>query len=108
MLRDGSKITVHFINHWNHNRPTEDTPKAWAGKIFEVKTQDGKQGIDGNPERSPYTCRGNVFTPFSAYAWTVIFRDIETGHIYRYSDPAKSLEEVTNLEDGYVNQIIWK
>ena len=107
MLKDGSKITVHFINHWNYKTPTEDTPEGWKNKIFEVKTENGKQGIDGNINRSPYTCKGELFTPFSVYSWTVIFKDENTGKLYRHSEIKKGLEDVTELKDGYINKINW-
>lgn len=107
MLKDGNKITVHFINHWNYKVPTEDTAEGWKNKVFEVKTIDGKQGFDGNTSRSQYTCNGELFTPFSVYAWTVIFKDQESGHLYRYSNIYKGLEDVTNLKDGYIDQIKW-
>ena len=98
---------MHFINHWMHEVPTETPSKCHAGKVYEVKTVNGKQGFDGNPERSPYTSRGEVFTPFTAYAWTVIFRDEETRRLYRFSSIKNALEEVTGLEDGYIDKIVW-
>ena len=106
MLKNGSKITVHFINHWTHKEPTE-TPTEETGHIFTVKTEGGKLGFDGNISRSPYTSRGELFTPFAAYAWTVIFKDEETKQLYRYSEPKKALEEVTGLKDGYIDRIQW-
>jgi hypothetical protein len=106
MLKDGSKITAHFINHWNYKKPTE-VKTDFTGKIFEVKTENGKQGFDGNISRSPYTSKGELFTPFAAYAWSVIFRDEDTGKLYRHSEIKKGLEEVTGLNDGYINQINW-
>lgn len=107
MLKDGDKITIHFINHWMHEIPTEDTPKAYAGKVFEVKTVNGKQGIDGNIHKSPAIYNGEAFTPFAAYAWAVIFRDEETGRLYRHSSITNALEDVTGLEDGYIDKIVW-
>ena len=106
MLKDGSKVTIHFINHWNYKNPTE-TKTGYTGKVFTVKTENGKQGIDGNINRSPYTCKGELFTPFSVYAWTVIFKDENTGKLYRYSEIKKGLEDVTELKDGYINKINW-
>jgi hypothetical protein len=32
---------------------------------------------------------------------------VKTGRIYRYSEMEKGLEEVTGLEDGYIDKIIW-
>ena len=106
MIREGSKITVHFINHWNHSVPTE-VKVGSSGKIFTVKRNNGKLGFDGNTTRSPYTSRGELFTPFSEYAWTVMFKNVNTGHIYRYSDIKKELEDVTGLKDGYIDNIAW-
>ena len=106
MLENGAKVSIHFINHWMYKRPTE-TPTGYTGKVFEVKTINGKMGIDGNITRSPYACRGELFTPFSAYSWTVIIKDIETGKLYRHSEIKKGLEEVTDLKDGYIDLIKW-
>lgn len=106
MLKDGSKVTIHFINHWNYQNPTE-IKTDYTGKVFIVKTENGKQGIDGNINRSPYTCKGELFTPFSVYSWTVIFKDENTGKLYRHSEIKKGLEEVTELNDGYINKITW-
>lgn len=106
MLKTGSKITLHFINHWCYKAPTE-IKTDYTGKIFTVKTENGKQGIDGNLNHSPYTCKGELFTPFNVYSWTVIFRNEKTGHLYRYSEIKKGLEDVTNLKDGYIDCINW-
>ena len=106
MLKEGSKITVHFINHWMHKKPTEEKVIE-SGRIFEVKKENNKLGFDGNITRSPYTSRGELFTPFAAYAWSVIFKNVKTGRLYRYSNVKKGLEDVTNLKDGYIDKIIW-
>lgn len=106
MLKNGDKITVHFINHWMHKRPTEEKTEE-SGIIFEVKTENNKLGFDGNITKSPYTSRGELFTPFQAYAWSVIFRDENTKRLYRYSDTSRGLEEVTELKDGYIDKIQW-
>jgi len=106
MLKDGDKITVHFINHWMHKKPTEEKVNT-TGIIFEVKTKNNKLGFDGNITKSPYTCKGDIFTPFQAYAWSVIFRNESTKELYRYSEMIKGLENVTGLKDGYINNIEW-
>ena len=106
MLRNGNKITMHFIDHCRHQNPTEVKTKT-TGIVFTVKTESGKLGFDGNIDRSPYTSRGELFTPFSAYAWSVIFRNEKTGQLYRFSSIKNALEEVTNLKDGYIDQISW-
>ena len=106
MLEVGSTITLHFIDNMSHTTPTEFRTRA-TGQIFTVKKEGGKLGFDGNTNRSPYTCRGELFTPFAAYAWAVIFRDEETGHLYQYSNIYNGLEDVTGLEDGYIDKIVW-
>lgn len=104
MLKEGNKITMHFINHWAHKEPTEEKTGT-TGVVFTVKKEGGKLGFDGNIKQSPYTCKGELFTPFSAYAWSVIFKEIETGRLYRFSSIKNELEEVTGLKDGYVDKI---
>ena len=106
MLRNGSKITMHFIDHCRHQNPTE-VKVGTTGMIFTVKTENGRLGFDGNINKSPYTCRGELFTPFSVYAWSVIFRNEKTGRLYRFSDIKNALEEVTDLKDGYIDRITW-
>lgn len=100
MLKDGSKITVHFINHWTCKTPTEIKTDN-TGKIYEVKTINGKQGIDGNERKSPTTCNGEIFTPFTVYSHSVIFKDVKTGNTYRMNSCTNTLEET--IENG----IIW-
>lgn len=55
-------------------------------KIFRVYKKNGKLGIDWNTERSPYTCKGEVFTPFETFAQAVIFEDVETGEKYHFDN----------------------
>ena len=86
-----------MMNHWNYPVTTE-VKTGNTGKVYEVKKVNGKLGIDGNENKSPYTCRGEVFTPFQAYAHSVIFKDTETGSLYRYSEIEKGLEEVPKEE----------
>ena len=106
MLKEKDKITVHFINHWSHKAPTE-TRVETSGKVFEVKAINGKLGFDGNIKRSPYTSRGELFTPFAAYSWSVIFKNVETNELYRFNSIKNSLENVTDLKDGYIDKIVW-
>lgn len=100
MIKDGDKITVHFINYWNHKTPTEIKTDN-TGKVYEVKTINGKQGIDGNERKSPTTCNGEIFTPFTVYAHSVIFKDVNTGKTYRMNTPKNIIEETTE------NNIVW-
>lgn len=92
MLKDGAKVTVHFINHWNYKQPTEIKTDN-SGKVYKVKTIKGKQGIDGNERQSPTTCNGETFTPFTVYAHSVIFKNVRTGKTYRMNSCTNTLEE---------------
>lgn len=86
MLTEKSKIKVHLysgkneIITRNHN------------KIFEVYKKGGKLGIDWNTAQSPYSCGGEVFSPFETFASTVIFEDVETQKTYHYSNLTQSVE----------------
>lgn len=88
MLNENSKVKVHIysgkseIKTRNHER------------IFQVKKQNGKYGIDWNTERSPYTCNGEVFTPFNTFSGNVIFEDVENGKHYHYSNIAENVVEL--------------
>ena len=55
-------------------------------EIFKVKKINGKLGIDWNTEKSPYTCRGEIFTPFETFAQTVIFENVESGEKFRWDN----------------------
>ena len=83
-----------------YEKEKEGTPELATrnfGRVFEVKKDHSKQlGIDWNTNRSPYTCKGNLFCPFSSFADNVIFEDIETGKKYHFSDPVFSLVENTS------------
>lgn len=50
--------------------------------------------MDGNRERSPYTCKGDVFTPFETFAQTVIFENVETGELYHWNNISNSVVKV--------------
>lgn len=87
MIEAGSKVLVHFYS----NNKEINTRKT--GIVFDVFKQDDKLGINWNTEKSPYTCKGNIFTPFYTFANSVIFEDIETGRCYYYSDLNNGLVE---------------
>lgn len=55
-------------------------------KIFAVYEKNGKMGIDYNTEQNPYTCKGDIFTPFETFATTVIFENVETGEKFHFSN----------------------
>ena len=89
----GSKVKVHMYDLTRPPEKPEEIKTKHYGEIFEVKEQNGKLGIDWNTERSPYTCHGEVFTPFDTFASSVVFEDIDTGKTYSQSNITNTLEE---------------
>lgn len=94
MLKKNSKVKVHLCDHRKYPSFEDETITRNHNKIFEVKKQGGKLGIDWNTECSPYICKGEIFVPFERFSWSVIFEDIETGKLYHYSDIAENIEVV--------------
>ena len=92
-LCKGSKVKVHMYDLTRPPEKPEEIKTKHYGETFEVKEQNGKLGIDWNIERSPYTCDGEVFTPFDIFASSVVFEDIETGKTYSHSNITNTLEE---------------
>lgn len=89
MLKIDDKIKVHLFDTRNREIKTRN-----YGKVFEVYEKGGKLGIDWNTEKSPYTCKGEIFTPFETFACSVIFESVETGENYRFSNIKKGLEKI--------------
>ena len=94
MLKENSKVKVHFCDHRKFPSFEDEIITRQHDKIFEVKKQDERLGIDYNTERSPYTCNGEIFTPFNTFAWNVIFENVETGKLYHYSNITKNIERI--------------
>ena len=94
MLKENSKVKVHFCDHRKFPSFEGEAITRQHDKIFEVKNQGGKLGIDYNAERSPYTCKGEIFTSFNTFARNVIFEDVETGKLYHYSNIEENIEEI--------------
>ena len=92
-LCKGSKVKVHMYDLTRPPEKPEEIKTKHYGETFEVKEQNGKLGIDWNIERSPYTCNGEVFTPFDTFASSVVFEDIETGKTYSHSNISNTLEK---------------
>lgn len=88
MLKENSKIKVHLFDTNNKEIKTRN-----FDKVFTVYKKGGKLGIDWNINRSPYTCNGDIFTPFHTFATTVIFEDIENGKQYYFDNIANNLKE---------------
>lgn len=92
MIRENSRIKVHFYD-WNNSGHREIKTDI-SDKIFTVYKKGGELGFDGNQKRSPYTSRGDKFTPFRSYAQSVYFENVNTGKIYRYDNIKGRLETV--------------
>ncbi len=88
MLKENSKIKVHLFDTSNKEIKTRN-----FDKVFTVYKKSGKLGIDWNTNRSPYTCNGDIFTPFHTFATTVIFEDIENGKQYYFDNITNGLKE---------------
>lgn len=81
MLKSGDKVKVHFMG-WNTKKEIKTNN---YDKVFTVYEKNGNLGIDWNTTRSPYTCRGDIFTPFYTFADSVIFENVETGEKFYFS-----------------------
>lgn len=87
-MKANDTIKVHLYDTSNREIKTRN-----YDKVFPVYEKNGKLGIDYNTERSSYTYMGDVFTPFEAFAQSVIFENIETGELFHFS----------NIENAIVN-----
>ena len=79
-MKTNDMIKVHLYDTSNREIKTKN-----YDKVFSVYEKNGKLGIDWNIEKSPYTCKGDVFTPFETFAPSVIFENVETGELFRFS-----------------------
>lgn len=80
-LKVNDKVKVHLFDTSNKEIKTRN-----FDKVFTVYEKNGKMGIDWNTEQSPYTCKCDIFTPFEAFASTVIFENVETGEKFHFSN----------------------
>lgn len=80
-MKANDTIKVHLYDTSNREIKTRN-----YGKTFCVYEKNGKLGIDWNTGRSPYTCKGDVFTPFETFSQSVIFENAETGELFRFSN----------------------
>ena len=90
MLKEKDMIKVHLYDASNREIKTRN-----YNKVFEVFDKNGKLGIDWNTERSPYICRGEIFTPFEVFAPSVTFENIETNESYYFSNIKNELEKIS-------------
>lgn len=94
MLKENSKIKVHMYDGIGYPQKKVESITRHYDKVFTVYKKNGKLGIDWNTEQSPYTCNGDVFTPFETFAPCVEFENISTGKCYHYSNLTNKLEAV--------------
>lgn len=87
-MKVNDKIKVHMYSFG------EEIKTRNFDKVFTVYEKNGKLGIDYNIERSPYTCKGDTFTPFETFASTVMFENVETGEKYRFSNIKNGIEKI--------------
>jgi hypothetical protein len=80
-MKTNDTIKVHLYDLSNREIRTRNYDKTFC-----VYEKNGKLGIDWNTEKSPYTCKGDVFTPFETFAQSVIFENIETGEFFHFSN----------------------
>ena len=89
-IKEKDMINVHLYDTSNREIKTRN-----YNKVFEVCYKNGKLGIDWNTERSPYICRGEIFTPFEVFAPSVTFENIETNESYYFSNIKNELEKIS-------------
>lgn len=87
-MKTNDKIKVHLYDSSNREIQTRH-----VDTVFTVYEKNGKLGIDYNTERSPYTCKGEIFTPFDTFANTVIFENVKTGKLYHWDNISNSIIE---------------
>lgn len=85
-MKVNDKIKVHMYSFGKEIKTRN------FNKVFTVYEKDGKLGIDWNAERIPYTCKGDIFTPFEAFESTIIFENVETGEKYHFSNIKNGIE----------------
>lgn len=88
-MKANDKIKVHI-----YGVDKKEIKTRKFDEVFTVYEKDRKLGIDWNTERSPYTCKGEVFNPFDTFASTVIFENVETGKLYHFDNISNSVIEV--------------
>lgn len=80
-MKTNDTIKIHLYETGNREIKTRN-----YNKVFRVYKKNGKLGIDWNTEKSPYTCKGDAFTPFETFAQSVIFENVDTGELFHFSN----------------------
>lgn len=91
MLKQNDMIKVHF--YLDGNRSHQEVKTRNYDKIFKVYEKDGRLGFDWNTEKSPYICKGDVFTPFETFAQNVFFENVKTGQFYHFDNISNKVIE---------------
>nr|DAH29654.1 MAG TPA: hypothetical protein [Caudoviricetes sp.] len=74
-MKTNDTIKVHLYDLHDKEIQTRN-----YGKTFCVYEKAGKLGIDWS------TCKGDAFAPFETFAPSVIFENVETGELFRFSN----------------------
>lgn len=85
-LAEGDRVRVHLYDTAGREIVTRH-----FGDVFTVRRENSALGIDWNTERSPYTCRGEIFAPFSTFAPSVIFEQVGTGYRFYWDNLSDAL-----------------
>ena len=88
-MKANDTIKVHLYDSSNREIRIRNYDKTFC-----VYEKNGKLGIDWNTEKSPYTCKGDVFAPFETFAPSVIFENIETGELFHFSNIKNGIEKI--------------
>lgn len=88
-MKTNDMIKVHLYDTSNREIKTRN-----YDKVFPVYEKNGKLGIDWNTGRSPYTCKGDVFTSFETFAPSVIFENIKTGELFHFSSIKNAVVDI--------------
>lgn len=103
IMKANDKIKVHFYNH-DYSDYREIKTKNYD-KVFEVYEKNGKLGIDWNTDKSPYDCKGEVFTPFDTFAQRVIFENVDTGERFRFDNIKNGVIKVSDSPEILAGEI---
>lgn len=79
-VRENDTVTVHFFSGGKEFQTEK------SGVPFMVHKIGGQLGISWNTESKPYVNGGQQFVPFSDFAASVVFRRMEDGFMFRYSE----------------------
>ena len=89
-------VKVHIYRYPDDWKPENEIKTRNFDKVFQIYEKDGKRGIDWNTDRSPYTNRGEVFTPLEHFSGTTVsFEEIDTGKFYHHNNITNKFEELT-------------